>query len=56
MHYFSLPFLKRMASHLQQNATYHLALKSIPSISGSVKVATPVLLAYRCREDALLLL
>lgn len=38
MHYFSLPFLSRVAAHLHQNATYHLAHKSIPSVNGAVKV------------------
>ena len=39
MHYFSVPFLVRMAQQLQQQGRYHIAHKTIPSKDGPVKVA-----------------
>lgn len=37
MHYFSVPFLTRMAQQLQQQGRYHIAHKTIPSKDGPVK-------------------
>ena len=40
MHYFSVPFLTRMAQQLQQQGRYHIAHKTIPSKDGPVKVGS----------------
>ena len=40
MHYFTVPFLVRMAQQLQQQGCYHIAHKTIQSKDGPVKVGS----------------